>query len=103
MGEDQTYNGWSGHGTRISAYATWRVALELFDDDGAVCDSYDEEPTVEQLADCLVEYAAEYVDSLLPPSNVILRGWIDAFLGDVNYDEIAESMIATWWPKEEPE
>jgi hypothetical protein len=84
---DTTYNGWTN-------YATWRVRLEMFD--GEYCsdndlDAYD-------LGQYLLEMASETIGAQA-------EGWaLDyalAFLGDVNWREIAEHMIEDYRPEAE--
>jgi hypothetical protein len=78
------YNGWTN-------YATWRVNLEIFDgmepnDFGRRLDLYD-------LADCIKEYAREAVSI---GANELAQSYALAFLDDVNWREIAQSMIEAY-------
>lgn len=79
------YNGWTN-------YATWRVNLEIFDgiDPSEMgwhkLDRFD-------LADALQEYAAEVVS--MGASGLALDYAI-AFMADVNFREIADSMRDTY-------
>lgn len=84
---DIKYNGWTN-------YATWRVNLEFCDD---ICSSLIGEQTftsVEELAAYLKDDCDGYVDQALgfdADRNVVLKGWLNAFLEDVNWHEIAEA------------
>ena len=79
------YNGWTN-------YATWRVNLEIFDgldpsDMGwQRLDKYD-------LADCLREYANELIDQT---GEGLAVDYARAFLMDVDWREIAQSMIEAY-------
>jgi hypothetical protein len=78
------YNGWTN-------YETWRVNLEIFDGMepsrfGRRLDKYD-------LADCLKEHANELIDQTGPGLAV---DYARAFLDDVNWQEIAQSMIEAY-------
>ena len=87
-----TYNGWTN-------YATWRVNLEIFDCmeprdiGGKGMDKFD-------LADCLKEYANEAIETGC--DNGLALDYARAFLSDVNWQEIAQSMIEAY-PEEEEE
>jgi hypothetical protein len=78
-----TYNGWTN-------YATWRVNLEMIDglDPREMgwhrLDKFD-------LADCLKEYAGEMLEC--GASDGLALDYARAFISDVNWREIAESMI----------
>lgn len=77
------HNGWAN-------YETWRVNLEIFDgmdpkDWGFEgLDSYD-------LGQCLKEYAHDLIEQ--GSAEGLARDYALAFLGAVNYREIAEHMI----------
>ena len=80
---DIKYNGWTNH-------ATWRVNLEMFDGmngshfGGAWNDEHD-------LARLLKDYAE---DAIIDSSQEgWTREWAIAFIGDVNWVEIAEHLI----------
>jgi hypothetical protein len=92
--DDNTYNGWTGKGTRSSAYATWRVMLEYFDGRD-LREVYDEKPTRNDLADALREELDDFIDEQAI-ENIYVRGWLDAFLDDVSFEEIAENMLSDW-------
>lgn len=80
------YNGWTN-------YATWRVRLEMFDYDGASdndLDAYD-------LADSLRESALSWMDE---QASELALDYARAFLDDVNWREIAASMIEAYREEE---
>ena len=87
-----SYNGWTN-------YATWRVNLEIFDGvepsdiGGRGLDKFD-------LADCLKEYANEAIETGC--NNELALSYARDFLSDVNWQEIAQSMIEAY-PEEEEE
>ena len=95
---DETYNGWTGKGDKGSAYATWRVALEMFD--GRDPEDYgwseEEPPDAATLAENLRADVEELLDATLDSSTHTIRGWVEAFLADVEYEEIAENMLSDW-------
>jgi hypothetical protein len=85
--EKQTYNGWTN-------YATWRVNLEVFDqltpadfwgfENCTPADAY-------ELGKSLKEYAEEFIFESSPAG--LVRDYALTFLSDVNWHEIAKSMI----------
>ena len=81
-----TYNGWTN-------YATWRVNLEMFDgfDPREHFSRYDRDEAY-NLAHDLKEYAEEYLSETSPQG--LALDYALAFLGEVNFHEIAEHMIA---------
>ena len=82
----EDYNGWSN-------YATWRVNLELFNDDQEhYIETYGKD--VNELAEGLESEVDEFVESNV--TNTTISGWVNAFLQDVDYREIAEGMIDEW-------
>ena len=78
-----THNGWTN-------YATWRINLEIFSDCDWADVTADTDPSelVEQLKESLEMYIDESTQS-----NSLVRGWVDAFIVDVNFYEIAEHII----------
>jgi hypothetical protein len=82
MNENETYNGWTGKGNHASAYATWRVSLELCDD---ICNSL-----VGALADYLKETCQDLICGEDYHQETIATQYAMAFLDDVSWDEIAE-------------
>lgn len=79
---NKTYNGWTN-------YATWRVKLEIFDgmditDITTVKDPYD-----------AAESLKDYLETLLFPSGEysLVDSYAESFLSDVNYVEIAQSLL----------
>lgn len=86
-----SYNGWTN-------YATWRVNLELFDgmeprEFGRNLDKFD-------LADLLKDYAEEAVSI---GANELARDYALAFLSDVDWQDIAKSMLDAYQDEEEEE
>ena len=82
-----SYNGWTN-------YATWRINLELFSDSdwtGVTADT-DVAELVEELKASLEMYIDESVDWSCSP---YVRGWVNAFVSDVNFHEIAEHIIVS--------
>ena len=79
----EKYNGWSN-------YATWRVNLEMFDGT-----SFIEDETLDayQISHLLKEYAEEH---LIDTSSGIALDYALAFISEVNWYEIAESMVANF-------
>lgn len=75
---DTTYNGWTN-------YATWRVALEIFD-------GYDPDGSP-----VTADWAEEYVHELMGDTmrtdtgmGAIIKGWVNTFLHGVDWQEIAD-------------
>lgn len=94
--EKSKYNGWSN-------YATWRVNLELLDGEtDAIRDSGDKFDTISDLADHLKQMVDDYfelnLDEIDPEANnyaiSTMHSYADAFIDDVNFYEIAETMAA---------
>ena len=83
------YNGWKN-------YETWRVNLELFDgleaEDLVEFDEDNAEDYEDELMEALALYAEEFLDSQC--DNPIIRGWVDSFLGEVSFREIAQLKIS---------
>jgi hypothetical protein len=77
----QTYNGWSN-------YATWRIALEWFDDYNP--DKYETNPS--ELAGILESYVEQTLEEMTVQSTLVLD-YALAFTSDVNWYEIAEHLI----------
>jgi hypothetical protein len=80
--ENTKYNGWTN-------YATWRVNLEVFDGI-AWLDQFDDGISVYDASVLLKEYAEELIE--VSSSEGLARDYALAFLSDVNWHEIAESM-----------
>jgi len=80
--ENTKYNGWTN-------YATWRVNLEVFDGI-AWLDQFDDGISVYDASVLLKEYAQELIE--VSSSEGLARDYALAFLSDVNWYEIAESM-----------
>jgi hypothetical protein len=100
---DNAYNGWEGNGSRESAYATWRVNLELgFGDRDDWADAYDEKPDAYDLAESIKAEAEEWVCGDDPDANDLRTQYALAFLDDVSWYEIAENILLGW-PEDEEE
>jgi hypothetical protein len=83
MTTDNKYNGWHN-------YATWRIALEIFDNFDAT--GYSHEPHI--LAEQLKDYADEIIFmDIAPNNNSLAIDYAGAFLQEVNWYEIAEHII----------
>lgn len=82
MGTEATYNGWSN-------YATWRVSLEVCDDLASSWIGERTFETVDDLAEALREEVSQYVETMAGDADTIILGWVDAFLQDVDWLEIA--------------
>jgi hypothetical protein len=77
----QTYNGWSN-------YATWRIALEWFDN----FNPDENETDVYDLSKTLEAYVTETLEEMTVQSTLVLD-YALAFTSDVNWYEIAEHLI----------
>ena len=86
MMTDGKYNGWTN-------YATWRVRLEMFDYDGASDNDLD----VYELADSLRESAVSWMEE---QASGLALDYALAFLDEVNWREIAASMIEAYREEE---
>ena len=87
MTKNGTYNGWTN-------YATWRINLEIFED----CDWAEVTPEtdIQELVEELQASLEMYIDeSVNWPTRgpLVVRGWVDAFVSDVNFYEIASHII----------
>ena len=85
--QETTYNGWTN-------YATWRINLEFFSDSdwtGVTADT-DVAELVEELKASLEMYIDESVDWSCSP---YVRGWVNAFVSDVNFYEIAQHIVGS--------
>ena len=76
-----TYNGWTN-------YATWRVNLEVFDGLSPADITGERNPSIYDLSQALKSQAEELVEG-----NDLATDYALAFLSDVNWAEIARSMI----------
>lgn len=90
------HNGWTN-------YATWRVHLELLQDyiDGLSKDVEHNGEKLEdigELSDHLREYTEEYVEMGFPVPVVgeYVEGWANAFVDEVNFDEIARNAVDSY-------
>jgi dTDP-4-dehydrorhamnose reductase len=86
-----TYNGWSN-------YATWRINLEMVDG------FFGSNMPVEDISD-IADYLQEYCISLIEESTPdgLAKDYAFAFLGDVNWYEIAEHIVEDYEGDEEEE
>jgi hypothetical protein len=82
----ENYNGWSN-------YATWRVNLEVFDG-VAWLDQFDEGLSVYDASILLKDHAEELIYEM--SAEGLARDYALAFLSDVNWYEIAESMHSAY-------
>ena len=84
---DKTYNGWTN-------YATWRVALEIFDGLNPIEDwgLEGETLTESELAELLQEHAEEVIFEGSEKRN-IADSYAEAFLSEVNWYEIARHKL----------
>lgn len=80
--KEETYNGWSN-------YATWRVKLELFSDG---IDDEERYAGIPELADALKERADEAITEYGEHDEGLAVDYARAFLSDVDWREIAESL-----------
>jgi hypothetical protein len=91
MTANNTYNGWTN-------YATWRINLEIFDgfDPVEYYSNADMEDAY-KLGDSLKDYAEQVIFECGECSQNSLAGsYALAFLSDVNWTEIASSVIETY-------
>ena len=77
---NNTYNGWTN-------YATWRVNLEIVSD--LEVDSFPQDLT--GMADALKDYIEDCI--IESTENGIAQDYALAFLGDVNWYELAEHKL----------
>lgn len=85
---DTKYNGWTN-------YATWRVALEIFDGFNPVEDwgwDFDDECETEQFAEALRDHAEDVIFEGGRRRN-LADSYAEAFLSDVNWYEIASNKL----------
>ena len=88
---NEQYNGWSN-------YATWRVQLEIVDEethnmlqnDERYFDSLSVDMIAEQIKDMVEELVHNYTKENENGIGCIIEGWTLAFLDDVNWTELAE-------------
>jgi len=80
------YNGWTN-------YATWRVNLEIFDGI-AWLDQFDDNLNVYDASILLKDYAEELIYQTSVEG--LARDYALAFLSEVNWYEIAESMYRAY-------
>jgi hypothetical protein len=75
-----TYNGWTN-------YATWRIALEIFDGENP----FDYETDTYTLSRLLYDYVSDYLSENC--LNQLTNNYAMAFIDNVNWYEIAEHLI----------
>jgi hypothetical protein len=80
--QKETYNGWAN-------YATWRIALEWFDDYNP--DKYETNPS--ELAGILQSYVEQTLEEVTSKENQIVLDYALAFTSEVNWYEIAHHLI----------
>lgn len=99
------YNGWPN-------YETWRVSLEMFDGDqeywNEVLDDMTEDTAMEdvdlgeltsEIREMIMDHTDECVDMVIEDKEGlenIIKGWVRAFLGDVRWYKIAETIVEYW-------
>lgn len=81
MTTDTKYNGWTN-------YATWRVNLEMLD--GQPAEWIDADTDAHDLGPDLRNLALEYMEE---QASGLALSYAEAFLADVNWNEIAEHML----------
>jgi len=88
--KQETYNGWTN-------YATWRVNLEIFDgfDITDYFGDVEERNDAYYLGDALKDYAEEIL-SIDTDTSSLVYSYAMSFLSDVNWIEIASSLIETY-------
>jgi hypothetical protein len=86
--EKTTYNGWTN-------YATWRVNLEIFDNMNPEDFDLDAEDLgsvdLYELAEAMKDYAEQMIEQ--GSQDGLAKDYALAFLGDVNWYEIAEMWV----------
>jgi hypothetical protein len=83
---EKTYNGWTN-------YATWRVNLEIFDD-MEIVEMFDLTLDAYDLGQDLKDFAEMIIDN--GSSTGLALDYAMTFLQDVNWQEIAEHMVADY-------
>lgn len=79
--DDKKYNGWSN-------YATWRIKLELWDDDSMWEDR--EYTSITDFADDIKDTTENILTAQAGKDSQIVLDYALAFIADVNWYEIAE-------------
>ena len=85
--KQETYNGWTN-------YATWRVNLEIFDG-MSLEDLNTSNLEAYSLGEELKDYAEEIL-SIDTDTSSLVYSYAMSFLSDVNWTEIASSLIETY-------
>ena len=86
METETTYNGWSN-------YATWRIKLELWDDDSMWEDR--EYTSITDFADDIKDTTENILTAQAGDSQIVLD-YALAFIADVNWYEIAEHIAENY-------
>jgi len=82
---DETYNGWRN-------YATWRVNLEIID--GIDLSEQGGFESITDLCIYLRDYVSDVVNGFEMEKNDLKTSYAMAFIGDVDYAEIARALMA---------
>jgi hypothetical protein len=89
--EKEKHSGWRN-------YATWRISLELFDDMDHFLDmwSFELEEGIQayELSNMCESYVDGLMDAYVSDDSNLFADYAHAFLSDVDYHEIAESIIS---------
>lgn len=91
---DTKYNGWTN-------YATWRVMLEIFDGLTPRDITGRGLPELSELVFAVEEYAKELIEQ--SSEQGLARDYANAFLGEVNWWEIADNIITDYADETEDE
>jgi hypothetical protein len=88
--ENTKYNGWTN-------YATWRINLEIFDqwelgDFWGYEDIDPKDVDVQALGEDMKDYVQQLIDEQ-SPSDSITNSYANAFINEVNWQEIAKHMV----------
>ena len=87
------YNGWTN-------YATWRINLEMLD--GFEADSNMPVEDISDMANYLQDYCGTLVEESSPHGG-LAKDYAFAFLGDVNWYEIAEHIVEDYKSNQDEE
>ena len=83
--ENEKCNGWSN-------YATWRIALEIFDGYEEYYES--DINRIDVFTEHIKEYAYLIIFDTTEPENNLANNYAEAFLSDVNWYEIAQHLMS---------
>ena len=95
--KENTYNGWTN-------YATWRINLEIFDqwelgDFWGYEDVNPKEVDTYVLGQDMRDYVIQLIDEQ-SPSDSITNSYANAFINEVNWQEVAQAMVNTYLENE---